>query len=103
MSTPYTGKKPMHKHRDLIIAWANGAEIEVLDNNTWFWASTPQWDEHRQYRIMAAPKPDVVEEVYVMKRINGEVYVCQGFHEIPNVKFIWDGETGRLKSAEVLK
>lgn len=62
MSTIYTGNKKMHKHRDLIIAWANGAEIEwrsPLDEGgftPWIEFSGKQaWYEHREYRIK--PKP----------------------------------------------
>ena len=94
-----------HKHAELIKAWADGAEIQIRRDEHWNWAYThkPDWSEAYEYRIKPEPKPDVVEEAYVMKRLNGEVYVCQGFHEIPNARFIWDGETGKLKSIEVIK
>ena len=91
-----------HKHAELIKAWADGAVIEVLDNNAWFWASTPQWDEYRKYRIKPEQKADIVKHIYVMNSIDG-VLLCEGFHEIPNIKLTFDGETGELKSAEVLK
>jgi hypothetical protein len=49
-------KKP-HKHRDLIIAWANGKEIQVNNgNNTWDNLKNPSWYEETEYRI----KPEVI-------------------------------------------
>ena len=97
-----------HKHAELIKAWADGAEIEIAIRTkdggcTWLKVNHFVWEENCLFRIKPDKKPDVVEEAYVMKRISGEVYVCQGFHEIPNVRFVWDGGTGKLKSAEVLK
>jgi hypothetical protein len=45
-----------HKHRDVIIAWANGEEIEYLSPNNEGWLSivvqnTPGFYEHYEYRI----------------------------------------------------
>ena len=100
-----------HRHAELIKAWADGAEIQeraLIDGGWSTWRDTriPTWNGtalHYDYRIKPKQKPDVVEEVYVMKRLNGEVCICQGFHEIPNVRFIWDGETDKLKSIEIIK
>lgn len=41
------------KHYDVIIAWANGAEVEVLSEigNGWIKANNPQFLERREYRI----------------------------------------------------
>ena len=56
-----------HKHKDLIIAWANGAEIESFDNLTqrWYYTDRPVWGSHTQYRIKPEQKPDVVKYVFV--------------------------------------
>ena len=95
-----------HKHAELIKAWADGAEIQYWHPIWQKWVMTDDswmlWADTNMFRINPDKKPDVVEEAYVMKRISGEVYVCQGFHEIPNTRFVWDGETGKLKSAEVI-
>lgn len=42
-----------HKHADVIIAWANGAEIEYRDTPTspWAKAGTPGWYEDYEYRV----------------------------------------------------
>lgn len=42
-----------HVHKDLIIAWANGAKIEYYceTNKQWFEINSPGWDEKTKYRI----------------------------------------------------
>ena len=43
-----------HKHADLIHAWAEGAEIEVLnkiDTGIWSISANPQWKPECEYRI----------------------------------------------------
>lgn len=41
-----------HKHRDLIKAWADGAEIQVKDSGArWADMSKPTWQEWTTYRI----------------------------------------------------
>jgi len=91
--------KTPHKHAALIKAWADGAEIEV-ERILYGWvnAPTPQWLEQAVYRIKPEPKPDVMRE-----------YVCNvyGTHapdtsQRPNLRHVFDGETGKLKSAEVI-
>jgi hypothetical protein len=45
-----------HKHYDLIIQWAKGAEIEYEDyNGDWENATSPSWSTCKEYRIK--PKP----------------------------------------------
>jgi len=43
-------KKP-HKHRDLIIAWANGEKIQYYAHHEWANINYPSWDEDTEYRI----------------------------------------------------
>lgn len=104
-------KKP-HKHAELIKAWANGAEIEYYDNrpreHRWISCGeyTPSWDARSEYRIKPDPKPDVVRFVSYewnpenQNTIGGIPSNSQSWHS--NLKLIFDGETGKLKSAEVL-
>lgn len=45
-----------HVHKDLIIAWANGAEIQSLNTglsgrSEWVDLSEPSWNRRAQYRI----------------------------------------------------
>ena len=50
--------KPPHKHRDLIIEWANGADIQVWADNDWLDVAMPNWYVIRQYRV----KPQKTEK-----------------------------------------
>ena len=47
-----------HKHADVIIAWANGAEIEYRDTPTENWRPipTPGWYEDCEYRVKPLAK-----------------------------------------------
>lgn len=118
-----------HKHAELIKAWADGAEIEVLDKGIWYWASSPQWYPEWQYRIKPEPKPDVPEGLidpksYYQGFEDGKnsvlkpepkpdvamYYIFDGSSKLigcnnygANLRIICDGETGELKSAEVIK
>ena len=47
-----------HKHAELIIAWANGAEIECgYGYEHWIDAPCPSWAEDMFYRIKPKPRP----------------------------------------------
>lgn len=109
-----------HKHAELIKAWADGAEIEWrtwYNNGTWSnWTldKDPRWgNQYAEYRIKPEPKPDVVmysRVLSVQKHKDGAYYawVSNAYTEMPsckadNLKLTFDGETGELKSAEVLK
>ena len=91
--------KQPHKHAELIKAWADGAVIQIkLQNGNWEECATwgVSWDPDYEYRIKPEPKPDVVRELFVTE---DEVY----FHlQRKNLTLTFDGETGKLKSAEVL-
>ena len=94
-----------HKHADLIHAWAEGAEIEIYDPcvDQWKPSRHPTFYAACKYRIKPTPKPDVVW--YANPRIGGDM--CAYMSKIPvagsNLKLTFDGETGELKSAEVIK
>lgn len=48
-----------HKHADVIIAWANGAEIEHRMNPDYEWGKTnnpPRWSEEYEYRVKPPAK-----------------------------------------------
>lgn len=90
-------RKP-HKHAEIIKAWADGAEIQAHDgmNNIWVdIIGNPVWTSAK-YRIKPEPKPDVVQ------------FWCASCEPLKrpldnNLKLTFDGETGQLKSAEVIK
>ena len=95
--------KTPHKHADLIKAWADGAEIEEQHLkkdwqpfNDGHWMQTDSWN----YRIKPKPKADVVRycsmPVYCFSGMTDTQYPSS------NLKLTWDGETGKLKAAEVI-
>ena len=76
-----------HKHAEIIKAWADGAEIEFRTHHNIKWSPVVKgwsWDSAVicEYRIKPQPKSDVTQ-------------FC-------NLKLTFDGETGEIKSAEVL-
>lgn len=89
--------KTPHKHAELIKAWADGHEIEYLSALDRCWTSipSPTWDRSIKYRVKPEPAPDVVEWHNVVR--SG----CTPTDK-PNIKLTFDGETGKLKSAEVI-
>jgi hypothetical protein len=49
---------PPHKHKDLIIAWANGADIEFDGTDDgWYNVKYPSWDDTLEYRIKSTKTP----------------------------------------------
>ena len=96
--------KPPHKHAALIKAWADGAEIEYCDLDApWHIRSNPNWLGRGEYRIKPEPKPDVVDYVRVGEFHRISVCPLEWARETnSNLKLTFDGETGKLKSAEVI-
>lgn len=103
-----------HKHAELIKAWADGAEIQDRykfgygDWTDWVDNDEPTWQFDHEYRIKPEPKPDVSfkfkchawdGEITSLPQIEWKV----GEYAECNLILIYDGETGELKSAEVLK
>lgn len=92
-----------HKHAELIKVWADGAEIEVYNQESGIWRDcpTPSWLDFSEYRIKPEPKPDLVR--YVACNVWFDGYdVSSSKYEGDNLKLTFDGETGKLKTAEVL-
>jgi hypothetical protein len=104
-----------HKHAEFIKAWADGAEIEAFDSciDSWTKASSPSWGNQIEYRIKPERKPDVVLYSAVGKVVDFQpcspyVFLTNAYPRLlnkigGNLKLTFDGETGELKSAEVLK
>lgn len=90
-----------HKHAALIKAWADGAEIEYLYSGSSEWTpiSAPSWDGDGEYRIKPEPKPDVV--MYLFASTNGVSSSSINRKTADNLKLTFDGQTGRLKTAEI--
>ena len=95
-----------HKHAELIKAWADGANIQHKYDGLWIdWEveHSPSWLLTEEYRIKPEPKPNVLKicEFWYDKMLN-EIKIIEKT-DVPNLKLYFDGETGELKSAEVLK
>ena len=100
-----------HKHYDLIMAWANGAEIECFDGQLWVGLENPRWYFDDTYRIKVKPKPDVV--LYACSsKLNDDNYATLTSawnlnfsifsDKKPNLKLLYDGETKELKAVELI-
>lgn len=94
-----------HKHAEIIKAWADGAEIETrpYSDAGWFPLKEPQWHLTREYRVKPEPKPDVVHTVKA--RSSGFCIFNSNTRSVSeaNLKLTFDGETGKLKAAEVIE
>jgi hypothetical protein len=94
-----------HKHYDMIVAWAEGKQIQWNNNGVWhnIIDDHPCWFKDTEYRIKPRRRPDLYKYVDVRAVRDG---ICQWTTCLPdeaNLGLIFDGETGKLKSAEVLK
>ena len=92
-----------HIHAELIHAWADGAEIEYkpMFGGDWLAVAGPAWSEVSEYRIKPEPKPDLNFYYHIDKETH-----LSSFPTVPyylNLKLTFDGETGKLKAAEVIE
>lgn len=100
-------KKP-HVHAECIKAWADGIKVQFklngdivwndLDNSGWC-----NWSEKTEYRIKPEPKPDVIHYGMAVAG-NPCTTFCSERHyaNYHNLKLTFDGETDKLKKAEVI-
>ncbi len=98
-----------HKYAELIKAWADGKEIQ-WKNSYGDWVDTnPAWWLADEYRIKPEPKPDI--EAYTkIDRWHSQSTASTKWRSISidylsgdNLKIVFDGESLKLKSAEVLE
>ncbi len=98
-----------HKHAEIIKAWADGAEIQsrVNDADEWDDDRFPAWHTNAMYRIKPEPKPDISLAYFANPRIeveeDGPSIEWTGTWKKCNLRLTFDGETGELKAAEVVK
>lgn len=87
-------------HAALIKAWADGADIESrYVDGRWTSCESPMFVAGGEYRIKPETKPDI--EVFANANAYDWISFCN--ESMANIKFIFDGNTGKLKSAEVIK
>ena len=91
----------IHKHAVEIIAWAGGEEIQYYDAIMCRWADdkNPKWIEDTKYRVKPEPKQDVV--VLYNASVARGVYSPEPWGDA-NLRLRFDGETGKLKTVEVM-
>lgn len=108
--------KTPHKHAAVIKAWADGASVQVRVPDSGRYSDQwedipkhkiPRWEEGLEYRIKPEPKPDVVRYAEVLKKYDYQehVYITDAYPDCfkdTNLKLTFDGETGKLKKAEVI-
>jgi len=90
-----------HKHYDVIVAWAEGKEIQFREKPSDVWNDFKTWDAaptfHSELQYRIKPEPDVVKEWRTNKY--GECLVSSE----PNIRLTFSGEDGRLIKAEVIE
>jgi hypothetical protein len=97
-----------HKHAELIKAWADGAEIQYKQIGGEWITEEPLWCEEYEYRIKPESKPDVFRNFLFVEKM-ACAYTFIDVTGLPRnegeqwIRVYMDGETGELKSAEVLK
>jgi len=95
-----------HKHAELIKAWADGAEIEEEHlKKGWHPFTDGHWMECDSWNYRIKPKSDYVYYGVFSNDI-GHMVLNASFTKLKelddHIKLTFDGETGKLKSAEVL-
>ena len=88
-----------HKHYEAIIAYANGAAIEMysLEKDTWYDLLNPSWSDHLTYRVKQSPKPDAVREVLLVNSLSAGPLLYAASPLECNCVLVFDGETNKLK------
>lgn len=102
-----------HKHYDVMMEWAADTNKTVqlwqYTTDEWVDIDHPIWNDDAEYRIKPEPLPDVI--VLGVLEWNGSTPSIASYHttfrvsehyEKDNVRAVFDGETGKLKTLEVL-
>ena len=95
-----------HTHHDIIVAWAADTSkvVQCRSRAEHDWEDCHGgviWLTPLEYRLKPDPVPDVV--VYLEVDVHGASIQFEQQTEQDNLRLTFDGETGKLKSAEVLK
>lgn len=86
-----------HKHYDAIVAWANGEQIQLeASEGVWANITEPSWDLRFNYRVK--PKDIVIYDCVILIDNNTAALSSSK----PNIKFLFDADTGLPKSVELV-
>lgn len=94
-------KSNKHVHADLIVLWANGADIEVLDKRTdnWKVVTNPSWSPKSTFRLaVVKPKFETHRRrvVFNMSQQPGHSYLTWYPDGEPNVEITVETATGKV-------
>lgn len=86
-------------HGEVMHAWADGAEIEYYDvaSMRWELAKHPNFLVTTQYRIKVEPAPPIIR--YMSVSVD---QTLEDAFDVSNLKLVFDAETKKLISAEVI-
>jgi hypothetical protein len=94
--------KTPHPHFELIREWAldtsRKVEFRSPPSVSWKEVEDPSWSEECEYRFKPVPIPDYKTYAKVLNGLIQLDYIGRA-----NIEFTFDGETGKLKDAKVLK
>ena len=86
-----------HKHYECIVAWAEGKTIQLKRiDGSWSDTLDPAWAFDFEYRIKPEPKHDHYQQYRIDE--NGMPWLAG----IANLRLYFDGDTNKLKKAEVI-
>ena len=95
-----------HKNYDVIVAWANGEQIEYYSpKNGWqdIYRDCPNFNSNVQFRIKQIPQ-DFAITAHVLHRLNIDGKRLDfDLEKKPNVEFYFDGETQQLTGVLLIK
>jgi hypothetical protein len=91
-----------HKHAEIIKEFVDGINCQYFQCEKWWDIEyITQFEMFDDVRIKPEPKPDVVRFIGVTLDFVSKLTLCK--YDGDNLKLTYDGETGKLKSAEVIK
>lgn len=92
------------KYAELIKAWADGAQIQVKYETSPEWKDItyPKWTEGLEYRVKPERPKEIEKILYLYLDIeNNRLLNKESL--VKNIMMVFDGDTGDLKSAEMIK
>ena len=84
-----------NKHYDMIVAWAEGKQIQNFNENTGEWQdliAPPYWIKNFQYRIKPEEKQPVVRWLWAKQVIGGEWTISPVFRSKEEASKTFDGQ-----------
>ena len=85
-----------HKHYDLIIAYANKKQIQLLENDKWVDVTFPSFVDCLDYRVKIEPKPPVTHEALISLSFHAGPLLHPASPSEANCVLVFDGDTGKL-------